>query len=87
MLELGVKVLIAYLVGALPGSLLLGLLRGVDIRAMGSGNAGATNALRTQGKWFALLVLLIDIGKGAAVVLALLEIAAGTIAIRRLPRV
>jgi acyl phosphate:glycerol-3-phosphate acyltransferase len=64
MLELGVKILIAYLLGALLGSLILGRLRGVDIRAMGSGNAGATNALRTQGRLFALLVLAIDIAKG-----------------------
>ena len=40
---------IAYLLGSLPGSLLLGRLRGVDIRTQGSGNAGGTNALRTQG--------------------------------------
>lgn len=71
MFELEIMTLIAYLVGALPGSLLLGRLRGVDIRALGSGNAGATNALRTQGKGFALLVLLFDVGKGALVVLAL----------------
>ena len=68
MLELSVKVLLAYLIGALLGSLILGLLRGVDIRAMGSGNAGATNALRTQGKAFALAVLLIDAGKGVLAV-------------------
>jgi len=64
MLELGVKVLIAYMLGTLLGSLLLGRLRGVDIRSMGSGNAGATNALRTQGKVFGLLVLAVDVGKG-----------------------
>src|SRR5277367_4501809 len=64
MLELAVKTLIAYLLGALLGSLILGRLRGVDIRRLGSGNAGATNALRTQGKLFGLLVLLIDLGKG-----------------------
>src|SRR5580704_6432573 len=64
MLELGVKTLIAYLLGALLGSLILGKLRGVDIRSQGSGNAGATNALRTQGKLFALCVLIIDIVKG-----------------------
>jgi len=69
MLELGLKTLIAYLLGTLLGSLMLGLLRGVDIRSMGSGNAGATNALRTQGKVFGLLVLIVDIGKGAAAVL------------------
>jgi glycerol-3-phosphate acyltransferase PlsY len=64
MLELGVKMLIAYLLGTLLGSLILGRLRGIDIRSMGSGNAGATNALRTQGKLFGILVLLIDIAKG-----------------------
>jgi len=48
MLELGVKILIAYLLGTLLGSLILGRVRGVDIRSMGSGNAGATNAMRTR---------------------------------------
>ena len=55
----------AYLLGSLSGSLLLGRLRGVDIRTQGSGNAGGTNALRTQGWRFALGVVAIDIGKGA----------------------
>lgn len=65
MLELGVKTLIAYLLGALIGSLIVGQLRGgVDIRTMGSGNAGGTNALRTQGYMFAFWVMVIDIGKG-----------------------
>jgi len=64
MIELIVKVLIAYLLGSLVGSLLIGKVRGVDIRTMGSGNAGATNMLRTQGKLAALTVLVIDVGKG-----------------------
>ncbi len=65
MLELGVKVLICYLLGSLMGSMLVGYLKGgVDIRTMGSGNAGGTNALRTQGFAFALGVVLIDVGKG-----------------------
>jgi glycerol-3-phosphate acyltransferase PlsY len=63
-IELIVKALLAYLLGSLVGSLLLGRLRGVDIRTMGSGNAGATNMLRTQGKAAALVVLLVDVGKG-----------------------
>jgi glycerol-3-phosphate acyltransferase PlsY len=67
-LELGVKILVAYLIGGLLGSLILGALRGVDIRSLGSGNAGATNALRTQGKLFGLLVLIIDVAKGVLVV-------------------
>jgi glycerol-3-phosphate acyltransferase PlsY len=58
----------AYLVGSLSGSLLLGRLRGVDIREHGSGNAGGTNALRTQGWKFALGTVLIDVGKGVVAV-------------------
>ncbi len=65
MLELGFKSLLAYLLGSLIGSLIVGQLRGgVDIRTLGSGNAGGTNALRTQGLGFAIWVMLIDIGKG-----------------------
>ena len=57
--------LCAYLLGSVSGSLLLGRLRGVDIRHHGSGNAGGTNALRTLGWRFALGVVAIDLGKGA----------------------
>ena len=63
MLELGLKTLIAYLLGSIMGSLVMGQLRGVDIRELGSGNAGGTNALRTQGLRFALGVVVIDVGK------------------------
>lgn len=45
------------------------LLRGIDIRDHGSKSTGATNALRTLGPWPALLVLLVDITKGAAAIL------------------
>lgn len=58
----------AYLLGSVSGSLWLGKLRGVDIRTQGSGNAGGTNAFRTQGVAFALGTVLIDIGKGVAAV-------------------
>jgi glycerol-3-phosphate acyltransferase PlsY len=69
MLELGIKTLLSYLLGSLNGSLLLGrLIGGPDIRTVGSRNAGLTNALRARGKWFALWVMVIDIGKGFAVV-------------------
>ena len=57
-------IVLSYLLGSASGSLMLGRLRGVDIRTMGSGNAGGTNALRTQGFVFALGVALIDVGKG-----------------------
>jgi len=69
MLELGLKALAAYLLGSLLGSLILGRLRGVDIRRVGSGNAGATNALRTQGKAFGISVLFLDVAKGVIAVL------------------
>ena len=66
MLELGVKFLLSYFLGSVMGAMVVGRIRGgVDIRTMGSGNAGGTNALRTQGAAFALGVVLIDVGKGA----------------------
>lgn len=58
------KVLAAYLLGSVVGSLVLGAFRGVDIRTRGSGNAGATNAMRTQGMAFGIGVIVIDIAKG-----------------------
>lgn len=59
------RIFVAYLLGSLIGSLVVGkIYGGVDIRTQGSGNAGSTNALRTQGKVFALWVMLIDVGKG-----------------------
>ncbi|MGH8318874.1 MAG: glycerol-3-phosphate 1-O-acyltransferase PlsY [Steroidobacteraceae bacterium] len=78
MIELLVKAVLGYLLGSIIGSLLVGRLRGgVDIRRLGSGNAGGTNALRTQGKAFAFWVLVIDIGKG--------WLATGLLASARLP--
>jgi acyl phosphate:glycerol-3-phosphate acyltransferase len=87
-MEFCVKVLLAYLLGSIVGSLVVGRLRGgVDIRKSGSGNAGATNALRTQGAGFAVWVILIDIAKGwlaaavlPAVALPLIEPAAADLA-------
>ena len=68
MLELGTKFLLSYFIGSLMGSMIMGGLRGgVDIRTVGSGNAGGTNALRTQGVIFALGVVIIDVAKGALV--------------------
>ena len=64
-MELFLRVLLAYLLGSVNGALLVGrLVGGVDIRTQGSGNAGGTNALRTQGPAFALAVIVIDIAKG-----------------------
>lgn len=71
MLGLGLKLLASYLVGSINGALVIGFFRGIDIRSEGSGNAGATNALRTHGLLFALAVAAIDIGKGLLAVLAI----------------
>ena len=68
MLELGIKFLISYFIGSIMGAMIVGMLRGgIDIRTMGSGNAGGTNALRTQGFMFALAVVVVDVGKGIVV--------------------
>lgn len=64
MIETGLAALLSYLLGSVSGSLLLGRLINVDIRTMGSGNAGGTNALRSVGLGFALGVVIIDVGKG-----------------------
>jgi glycerol-3-phosphate acyltransferase PlsY len=64
MAALIIKIVLAYLLGSVSGSLLLGRIKKVDIRSQGSGNAGGTNAFRTQGLIFALGVVLIDVGKG-----------------------
>jgi glycerol-3-phosphate acyltransferase PlsY len=59
------KAILSYLLGSIIGSLLIARLTGgADIRTLGSGNPGATNALRTQGKKVALAVLAIDLAKG-----------------------
>lgn len=69
----------AYLLGSVSGALLVGALRGgIDIRTLGSGNAGGTNALRTQGAGFALAVVAIDLGKGW-IAAALLPLAAARV--------
>ena len=64
-----ISVLAAYLIGALPTSYIMArIFKGVDIRDHGSGNVGATNVLRVVGRLPALITLIIDIAKGAAVV-------------------
>jgi glycerol-3-phosphate acyltransferase PlsY len=60
---------IAYLFGSTPTGYLAGkLLKGIDIREHGSKSIGATNVLRTLGKWPALVVLLVDMLKGAGAI-------------------
>jgi acyl phosphate:glycerol-3-phosphate acyltransferase len=67
-----VAFLVGYLFGSIPFGLLVTKLAGTgDIRAMGSGNIGATNVLRTGGKGLAAATLIGDMLKGTAAVLAM----------------
>ena len=64
--------LASYLIGSIPTAYLFGrMLKGIDIRKVGSGNVGATNALRILGKGPGVIVLLLDILKGFVVVVYL----------------
>ena len=63
-------VAIGYLLGSTPSGYLAGRwLKGIDLRDCGSGSTGATNVLRNVGKGPALVVFLLDVGKGALAVL------------------
>jgi glycerol-3-phosphate acyltransferase PlsY len=68
---------LGYAVGSIPFGLLAARLAHVDLRRTGSGNLGATNALRAGGVALALLVLLLDLLKGAASVLWVSRLTAG----------
>jgi acyl phosphate:glycerol-3-phosphate acyltransferase len=58
--------IIAYLLGSIPSALFVGKwLFQVDIRTLGSNNPGATNTIRVLGKKAGIIVLLVDVGKGA----------------------
>lgn len=62
-------ILFGYLVGSIPtGFLICKFVRGIDIRTVGSGNVGATNVYRLLGLKYAIIVLLLDLAKGAGVV-------------------
>ena len=63
-MELIVKLILSYFLGSISGAMLMGKLKGADIREMGSGNAGSTNAFRIMGATFALGILFIDVIKG-----------------------
>jgi len=62
-------VVISYLLGSIPTSDIAARLRGVNLRAVGSGNPGFTNVLRTLGPRAATPVLIVDVAKGVAAVL------------------
>jgi glycerol-3-phosphate acyltransferase PlsY len=67
-LATAVVILLSYLLGSIPTGYLVARAKGIDIRKVGSGNIGATNAFRILGKKAGVLVLLADAFKGAAAV-------------------
>lgn len=79
MTEKLLAILAAYLIGGIPfGYLIVKLRTGRDVRRMGSGNIGATNVLRTTGRGWGVLTLLLDIAKGWAACAIMQKLAAGS---------
>ncbi len=78
-MEFVVIAIAAYLAGSVPSAYIAGKARGLDIREAGSGNPGATNALRVLGPAAAAIVLAVDAGKGVLAVLAIAPIALGAL--------
>lgn len=70
--------LASFLIGGVPFAVLAARLKGVDLLAQGSGNPGATNAIRVLGPALGVPVLLLDVGKGLAAVLLCGRWAGGT---------
>src|SRR5437870_7817824 len=67
--SLALSAVVAYLLGAVPVGFFVARAFGIgDIRRHGSGTIGATNVLRTAGRWPAVLTLLGDVAKGAGAV-------------------
>ena len=70
------SILVGYLAGSVPFAFLLARRAGIDVRMAGSGNVGAANVLRTAGIWRAVIVMALDVAKGAAAV-AIAQTSAG----------
>jgi glycerol-3-phosphate acyltransferase PlsY len=70
MISVLVWILAAYLIGGIPFGYLIGRMRGVDVRTVGSKNIGATNVFRTVGKKWGFLAFALDVAKGLLPTLA-----------------
>jgi len=67
-----IALIISYFIGSVPTAYIFGrLIKGIDIRKFGSGNVGATNALRVLGRWPGITVLALDVFKGFIAVIFL----------------
>ena len=70
-----IGIILGYLCGAIPVGLIIGKIAGLrDVREYGSGATGATNVLRTLGARWAILVLILDVAKGAFPILILSQV-------------
>jgi glycerol-3-phosphate acyltransferase PlsY len=76
-MEDALAVVIAYFVGSVPFALLVSRRRGIDLRAVGSGNVGAANVLRTSGVGAAIVAMALDGLKGALAVLVAQRLTSG----------
>lgn len=61
---IAISVVLSYLIGSIPTGFLIGRARGIDLRQHGSGNIGATNAMRVLGRGLGVFVLIVDLLKG-----------------------
>jgi glycerol-3-phosphate acyltransferase PlsY len=75
--RLALAVAAAYALGGIPFAVLAGRLRGIDLTRHGSGNPGATNAIRVLGAAIGVPVLLLDVAKGFAAVAGIAGLAGG----------
>ena len=76
-------VLFGYFAGSVPFAFLLARRAGIDVRVAGSGNVGATNVLRTTSPWRGIIVMLLDVAKGAMAVL-IVNVAVGGVGVAAL---
>jgi len=75
MMSIFVILILSYLAGSIPTSIIVSkLFRGIDIREHGSGNAGATNAIRVLGWKLGSIVMIVDVGKGVLATLLISQI-------------
>ena len=75
----------AYFIGAIPFGFLIGKMRGIDVRTVGSKNIGATNVFRTVGKKWGLLAFFCDVMKGFLPTLAAVHLSASSSSSSHLP--
>ena len=83
----GLSVAVAYLVGSIPFGFLIGKMRGVDVRTVGSKNIGATNVYRTVGHKWGFLAFFCDFLKGLLPTLGAKALASGDASLAYLPLV